>query len=112
MDDYPIFIIYSNWSLDTVTNFLNGILPNQICMMKIIYDNLSQETNKTIAVLTYRLYYLLIEQGYGKSQFHIDFKIKKYRFKDNILPPADKSTNLFIPVCKQTTELIVTDNLN
>ncbi len=112
MDNYPIFIIYSNWSIDTVVNFLNGILPNQIGMMKIIYDNLSQETNKTIAVLTFKLYEMLIEQGYGKSQFHIDFKIKKYRFKDNILPPEDKSHNLFIPVCKQRTEFVVTENLN
>lgn len=112
MEEYPIFIIYSNWSLDTITNFLNSLLPNQIGMMKIIYDSLYNETNKTIAVLSYTLYNLLIAKGYGVSRFEIDFKIKKYRFKDNILPPPDKSSNLFIPIIKKTTEFIVTDIIN
>lgn len=107
-----IYIIYSNWSLDTITTFLNNILPDQIGLMKIVYDSAYNETNKTIAVLSSALYERLLEQGYGASRFEIDFKIKQYKFNDNILPPKDKSRNLFIPITKQTTESSITTVIN
>ena len=107
-----IYIIYSNWSIDTLTTFLNNIQEGQVGMMKIVYDSACNETNKTIAVLSTSLYDTLISQGYGMSRFEIDFKIKRYKFNDNILPPKDKSRNLFIPIMKQTTEMAVTSRIH
>ncbi|HSW77024.1 MAG TPA: hypothetical protein VLG50_08250 [Candidatus Saccharimonadales bacterium] len=87
-------------------------MSNQIGMMKIIYDSVKNETNKTIALLTPLLYNKLIDTGYDISRFEIDFKIKKYKFNDNITPPIDKSSNLFIPIIKKTTEWVVTNIIN
>ncbi len=105
--NYPVYIIYSNWSIDKIKSFLINIMPDSISFIKIIYDSMYNETNKTIVVLKEELYNLLIEQGYGVTRFEIDFKIKKYKFNENILPPAD-TRNLFIPIIKQTTEYVVT----
>lgn len=111
IENYPIYIIYSSWSLEKMKNFLLGFLPDSISFMKIIYDCQYNETNKTIVVLKEELYNILINQGYGITRFEIDFKIKKYKFNDNILP-YDDNTNLFIPVIKKTTESIVTTIIN
>lgn len=112
IENYPIYIIYSSWSLDTIRNFLLNLMPDSISIMKIIYDYSYNETNKTIIVMKEELYNLLIDQGYGVSRFEIDFKIKKYKFNENILPSGEKTNNLFIPIIKKTTETIVTSVIN
>jgi hypothetical protein len=112
IENYPIYIIYSSWSLATIKNFLLNLMPDSVSIMKIIYDAMYNETNKTIVVLKEELYNLLIQQGYGVSRFEIDFKIKKYKFNENILPSGDKTNNLFIPIIKKTTESIVTSIIN
>jgi hypothetical protein len=110
--DYPIYIIYSSWSIDKITTFLKSYDPDGVSMLKIVYDNSSQETNKTIAILSDRLYQLLVDHNYHIYRFEIDFKVKKYKLGDYLLPPADKSTNLFVPIIKKTTEVYVTQKLN
>ena len=107
-----IFIIYSSWSIETMLKFLNGFMPDAVCMTKIMLDASLNETNKTIIVMKPELYYLLIQQGYGVTRFEIDFKIKKYKFNDLILQPQDKSSNLFIPIIKPTTESVVISIIN
>ena len=87
IENYPIYIIYSSWSLDTIRNFLLNLMPDSISIMKIIYDYSYNETNKTIIVMKEELYNLLIDQGYGVSRFEIDFKIKKYKFNENLENP-------------------------
>src|SRR5206468_942537 len=95
------------YSIEKLLNFLNSYMQNAVCLTKIIFDLNLNETNKTIVVMKPALYHLLIQHGYGITRFEIDFKIKKYKFNDNILPPLDKSSNLFIPIIKQTTETVV-----
>lgn len=112
LDKYPIYIIYSGWSIEKIYNFLNDTMKNSVCMMKIIYDSSFNETNKTIAVLNPELYDILINNGYSITRFELDFKIKKYKFKENIFPPPDKSSNLFIPIFKTTTETLATTIIN
>ena len=107
-----IYIIYSSYSIDKLLNFLNGYMQDAVCLTKIIYDFSMNETNKTIIVMKPELYQLLIQNGYGVTRFEIDFKIKKYKFNENILPPLDKSSNLFIPIIKQTTETVVNGIIN
>lgn len=111
-ENYPIYIIYSSWSIETLMNFLNGFMQNAVCLTKIIYDSSYNETNKTIVVMKSQLYDMLIQQGYGVTRFEIDFKIKRYTFNDNILPSPDKSSNLFIPIIKKTTEAVVNTIIN
>jgi len=111
-ENYPIYIIYSSWSLDRIRAFLSNFMPNSVSIMKIIYDSSLNETNKTIVLLKEELYNLLIDEGYGISRFEIDFKIKKYKFNNNILPPEGSSYNLFIPIIKKTTENQVTAIIN
>jgi len=111
-ENYPVYIIYSSWSLDTIKKFLLDLMPDSVSNMKIVYDSLYNETNKTIIVLKEELYNLLIDKGYGVTRFEIDFKIKKYKFNDSILPGINKSTNLFIPIIKKTTESDLTSIIN
>lgn len=112
IENYPIYIIYSSWSLNTIKEFLISFLPDSVSFMKIIYDSQSNETNKTIVVLKEQLYNILIQKGYGVNRFEIDFKIKKYNFNDNILPSEGNTINLFIPINKKTTDSIVTGIIN
>ena len=110
--DYPIYIIYSCWSKERLETFLKGYDPDGVSMLKLIFDANGAETNRTIAILSDKLYQLLIENNYYTCQFFIDFKIKKYKLGDYLLPPKDKSTNLFVPIIKKTTEVYVTQTLN
>ncbi len=107
-----IYIIYSSYSIEKLLNFLNGYMQGGVCLTKIVKDVFFNETNKTIVVMKPELYQLLIQNGYGVTRFEIDFKIKKYKFNENILAPLDKSTNLFIPIIKQTTETVVNTIIN
>lgn len=102
--NFPIYIIYSYWSLDKIRDFLNQILPDSVGIMKVIYNVHYQQTNRTIAVLKPELYSLLMNLGYGVTRFDIDFKIKKYKFNDVQIV----SSTLFVPIIKRTTDLIVT----
>lgn len=111
-EEFSIYIIYSSLSIEAMLNFLNGFMPNAVCLTKIIYDAYFNETNKTIVVMKPELYELLLENGYGVTRFEIDFKIKKYKFNENILAPLDKSSNLFIPIIKKTSESVVNAIVN
>ena len=108
-DSYPvIYIIYSNWSIEKITQFLDNIQSNGIGLLKILYDSNGNETNRTIAVIKEELYNQLVTMGYNTFSYSVDFKIKKYSLGSYLLPPADKSNNLFIPTIKQVTETYVT----
>jgi hypothetical protein len=93
-------------------NFFTSLIPDSVGLLKIIYDNDGNETNKTIAVLKHELYNLLVEQDYGTFRFEVDFKIKIYKLGTFLLPPEDRSSNLFIPTIKQLTELYVNTVIN
>jgi hypothetical protein len=109
---YPVFIIYSNWNIDKMKAFLLKYDIDGVCMLKMIYDNSGSETNKTIAILSNNLYDKLIAEEYNVYKYNVDFKIKRYKLGDFLLPPKDKSDNLFIPIIKKTTETYVTDIIN
>jgi hypothetical protein len=112
-NNFPdIYIIYSSWSIDKIRNFLNTITNDCIGLLKIIYDNEGNETNKTIAVIKNELYNNLKEKGYTEFNYTLDFKIKIYKLPDFILPPEDRSSALFIPTIKKLTETYVTDIIN
>ena len=107
---YPIiYVIYSSWCIEKIHYFLTNIGGvGSVGLLKIIYDNLSNESNKTIAVIKDHLYDKLIELGYGNTNYNIDFKIKIYKLGDFLLPLPDRSNNLFIPTIKKVTENYVT----
>jgi len=109
--DYPIYIIYSSWSIDKIATFLKSYDPDGVSMLKLIYDQNNFETNKTIAILSDHLYQLLVDHNYHIYRFETDFKIKKYKLGQYLLPPPDKSHNLFVPIIKKTTEVYVTEKL-
>jgi hypothetical protein len=95
-----------------LSNFLKEFDPQGVSMLKIILDANSNETNKTIAILSDHLYQLLVEHNYHTYRFEVDFKIKKYKLGMFLMPPEDKSHNLFVPIIKKTTEVYVTDKIN
>jgi hypothetical protein len=108
---YPtIYVIYSSWCIEKIHVFLTNIGGDgSVGLLKIIYDNLSNESNKTIAVIKEHLYDKLIQLGYGNNNYNIDFKIKIYNLGDFLLPLPDRSNNLFIPTIKKVTETYVTE---
>jgi len=112
-DHYPvIYIIYSNWSIEKINQFLDNIIPDCVGLLKILYDSNGNETNKTISVVKEELYDRLVTMGHNTFSYELDFKIKKYKLGEFLLPPPDKSNNLFIPTIKKVTELYVTDIIN
>ena len=106
--NYPIYIIYSSWSICKMKDFLDNILPDNVGLLKIVYDTIGNETNKTIVLMSNELYDKLLELGYGTYRYGIDFIIKRYKLGNYILPGENKSNNLFIPTIHKTTELFIT----
>ena len=115
-NQYPIYIIYSNWSLDKLSDFLTSMVNDGVGLLKIIYDNVGNETNKTLALISDALYIELLVKGYGINKYCADFIIKKYKFDKTkgLSPSPDKSNNLFIPVpsSQKSNELFITNVLN
>lgn len=112
MSNYPIYIIYSGWTIENIICFFKKWKDEtHFGFFKILYDYNGNQTNKTIVVISDSLYADLMRHGYGQKNYGSDFYIKNY-YIDNLLPPANKSSNLFIPTTIKNTKNSVIEILN
>lgn len=103
---FPVYVIYSKWSLDQIREFLKDF--GEAEYLRIVYEmNLEEnklvETNRTIAILSDDIYKKLEENGYTcdtEKQFK-GFKIKPFILKDKNLESTDPIRTLFIPIPTQ-----------
>jgi len=96
--DFPVFLIKSKWSLNSIREFVEEYGP--LNYMRIIYDRQGRETDLTIAILSMETYSKLCDEGYNNMKIVSEFKISPYKLHLNNFPGEGKTENLFIPVSK------------
>lgn len=100
---YPVFLIYSQWSIQNLKEFIQKSMrtPNaRIGDIHIDRDRSGNETNRTVTLMDENIYEALIEQGYGRRNFNYDFSIARYNLKPYHYPPANYTYNFYIPLPK------------
>lgn len=104
--EYPVYIIYSSWSLKEIKAFLNRYGHS---VLRVEWQQ-QHETNRTIALLSKDTYQKLVDAGYGtKTKGGVDFSVKPYvlshrdRPKEEGGPGVNKSLTVIIPL-KLTSE--------
>lgn len=93
-----VYMIYSKWSLHQIDNFISDY--GKIGILRIVYDNNNNETDRTMVILEDTVYYELLRNGYGENRAEKGFKIVPFSVKGVNLPPNGHDKNLFIPVPK------------
>lgn len=93
---YPVYLIYSSWSLPEIRNFLEEKCHQgeYIGYLKVERSH-GKESNRTLAILSPTLYQRLVESGFDQRNDD-DFSIKTYIVPHytNIQP----SRTLFLPL--------------
>jgi len=97
---FPVYMIYSKWSLTQIDNFLKEF--GEAEYLRIVYDNKHIETNRTIAILSDEVYKKLCDAGFNESKNN-GFKIKPYIVKE--IDNSIAVRTLFVPVPKEFCNL-------
>lgn len=100
---FPVYLIYSKWSLLQLDNFLKDF--GDVGFLRIVYDNDGKETDRTIAILPETVYDYLCEEGYGEvakgtRSYGRGLRISPFRLKDSSIQGEGRSKTLFVPVPK------------
>jgi len=100
---FPVYMIYSKWSLLQLDNFLKDF--GDVGFLRIVYDNDSKETDRTIAILSDDVYNTLCDEGYGDTKqgsrsYGRGFRITPFVLKENNFPGEGRTKTLFVPVPK------------
>jgi len=104
---YTIAIVFSNWTLPKVYDFLTDYLnarKEEIGMGKIErYKDRNGEmkdSNRTILLMKQNLFDRAIEAGLDLAQPDLDFKIAEFIITDKYYPKDNQTHNLFIQIPK------------
>lgn len=100
---FPVYLIYSKWSLLQLDNFLKDF--GDVGFLRIVYDNDGKETDRTIAILPDTAYDALCEDGYGDAKqgnrsYGRGFRVTPYLLRDSSYPGEGRTKTLFVPVPK------------
>jgi len=109
---FPLYMIYSSWSLSAITDFLQPF--GGVNYLRILCDyKTKEETNRTLAVLKTETYQALVAAGHDKRQQDVDFSITPFQLKPSHFPGRDKSSKLFVqvPNCLRENESLVRQSL-
>lgn len=106
----PVYIIYSNWQLKDIEDFLRANKEGKFSHLRIDYDRNGKETNRTICAMTQNLYESLRGQGYVNSDGEIS--ISAYEIRKFNLPPPDCTYDFYISVPKEMSAKEVTRLIN
>ena len=96
-----IYVIYSNYPIDDLREFLEQCTNNKndIGIMRLDHfrgeEGKNKESNRTIVSLNPDLYKHLESLGYSEDTEY-DFKIKPYEIRRNNHPPEDCNYNIYI----------------
>ena len=124
MSTYTIAIIFSNWALHKVYDFLTDYLnarKEEIAMGKVErYKDKNtgkmKDSNRTIILMKQSLFDRAIEAGLDMAQPNLDFKIAEFIITDKCYPRDNQSHNLFIQIPKNLSstecEILVKEKLD
>jgi len=98
---YVLAIIYSNWPLSTINEFLaSSDSSDGYGLLKIDYRK-GKETNRTICLMSSKFYQQLLAEGYNKRRYNFDFAVSQYQLRQHNYPSEGESSNLFVPLPKE-----------
>lgn len=104
---YVCALIISNWSITKLYEFLTDYLnatPSDILYSKIEkYKNKSgvlKDSNKTLFLLSKKLFDAAIEEGFNMPQPGLDFRISEFTLNAKYYPYEGYTGNLFLNVPK------------
>ena len=124
MSSYTIAIVFSNWALHKVYDFMTDYLnarKEEIGMGKIerYKDKKTGEmkdSNRTIILMKKSLFDRAIDAGLDMSQPNLDFRIAEFIITDKYYPRDNQTHNLFINIPKtlSTTdcEILIKEKLD
>ena len=93
---YKLAVIYSNWAVPTITDFISAESETGYGPMKID-RNKGNETNRTLCVLTDKLFNAMMSK-YGRRDQNLDFVMSEYKLREHNFPRQGEVNNLFIPL--------------
>jgi hypothetical protein len=101
--NFDVYLIKSKWTLLRIDEFLSKF-EGEVGFLRIVLDKLGNETDRTIALLSSKLYNNLCDDGLNKLRDDTGFQVSKFILKQSSLPCEYKTKNLFIPVPLNYTE--------
>jgi hypothetical protein len=101
--NFDVYLIKSKWTLLRIDEFLSKF-EGEVGFLRIVLDKLGNETDRTIALLSSKLYDNLCDDGLNKLRDDTGFQVSKFILKQSSLPCEYKTKNLFIPVPLNYTE--------
>jgi hypothetical protein len=101
--NFDVYLIKSKWTLLRIDEFLSKF-EGEVGFLRIVLDKLGNETDRTIALLSSKLYNNLCADGLNKLGEDTGFQVSKFILKQSSLPCEYKTKNLFIPVPLNYTE--------
>jgi hypothetical protein len=129
--NFDVYLIKSKWTLLRIDDFLRKF-EGEVGFLRIVLDKLGNETDRTIALLSPKLYNNLCDAGLNKTSENkisenklsenkigeneiskneiskisedTGFSVSKFILKQSSLPCEYKTKNLFIPVPLNYTE--------
>jgi len=101
--NFDVYLIKSKWTLLRIDEFLSKF-EGEVGFLRIVLDKLGNETDRTIALLSSKLYNNLCDDGLNKLREDTGFQVSKFILKQSSLPCEYKTKNLFIPVPLNYTE--------
>jgi len=103
VDDFPVFLIKSKWSLNAIRELINYYSESTYSSseyMRIIFDREGRETDLTICILNDKTYENLCNAGYNNMKRFSEFEITPYGLINKNFPGEGQTENLFVPVPK------------
>ena len=93
---FPVYLIRSRWSLSSIDTYLDTY--GGAGFLRIIYDSEGRETDRTIAILSEKVYDALVENGDDQQKYGKGFSVSPFLLRDNNFPGEGYTNNLFVPV--------------
>ena len=111
----PVYLIHCGWSLLLVDDHLKKY--GDVGFLRVVYDNVGNATNRTLAIIPENVYDALCEEGYGESakgsrSYGKGFKIAPFVLRDNDFPREGNNRTLFMPVPKHFNDSQVVPAVN
>jgi hypothetical protein len=96
--EFPVFMVYSNWSLKNLRECLVGLGNGKVASLHIDRDRNGEETNRTIVLMDESVYAAALKAGYTGNSTNLS--ISRYQLRRNSYPNADQAYSFYIPLPK------------
>lgn len=100
--EYSLFILYSEWSLDDLYNWMESNLEtDSFSDIHIDRTRSRKETNRTVCLMREDVYDDLVNRGYTRRNRYADFWIQRYQIHDYHHPSNGYSSNMYVSLPKE-----------